>query len=170
MPLFGRQHVRLPIVNWTTVVQRPEARQAPTTRDIDCPHCGEPLRVAIRAINTRCTACHKHLLLEDVVVRGDSVRTRIVTCGSILIEPSARFSGVLQGSEVVIAGRVMGTVIGTRKIEVTATGKVAGTLATRDLVAHDASLIDGQINILNPDNTISTSTTGPDHHPVKKEV
>src|SRR6188472_1490559 len=94
MPLFGRQHVRLPIVNWTSVVQRPEARQAPTTRDIDCPHCGEPLRVAIRAINTRCTSCHKHLLLEDVVVRGDSVRTRIVTCGSILIEPSARFSGI----------------------------------------------------------------------------
>ena len=68
---------------------------------------------------------------------------------------------MLQGSEVVIAGRVMGTVIGTRKIEVTATGKVAGTLATRDLITHDASLIDGQINILNPDNTISTTSTGP---------
>jgi len=40
----------------------------------------------------------------------------------------------------------------------------------RDLVAHDASLIDGQINILNPDNTISTTTTGPDHHPIKKEA
>lgn len=167
MPLFGRQHVRLPLINWTQVVQRPEARQAPTTRDIDCPQCGEPLRVAIRAINTRCTACHKHLRLEDVVVRGDSPVTRIVTCGSILIEPSAKFQGTLQGSEVVVAGRVMGTVIGTQRVEVTATGKVAGTIATRNLVTHENALVDGQINILNPDNTISTVTTGPDHQPPK---
>jgi hypothetical protein len=164
MPLFGRQHVRLPLVNWNQVVQRPEARQAPSTRDIDCPHCGEPLRVAIRAINTRCTACHKHLLLEDIVVRGEYARHRIVTCGSILIEPSARFSGILQGSEVTVAGRVMGTVIGTQRVEVTATGKVAGTIATRNLVTHDAALIDGQVNILHADNSISTHTTTPDHH------
>jgi hypothetical protein len=164
MPLFGRQNVRLPLVNWNQVVQRPEARQAPTTRDIDCPHCGEPLRVAIRAINTRCTSCHKHLLLEDIVVRGEYARHRIVTCGSILIEPSAKFQGILQGSEVVFAGRVMGTVIGTQRVEVTGTGKVAGTIATRNLATHENALIDGQVNILNPDNTISTMTTGPDHH------
>src|SRR6202012_5524834 len=81
MPLFGRQHVRLPLINWNKVVQRPEARQAPTTRGIDCPQCGEPWRVAIRAINTRCTSCHQHLRLEDVVIRGDSPLTRVVTCG-----------------------------------------------------------------------------------------
>jgi len=123
MAIFGSQHLRLPMMRWSNVTARPEAREAPTTRALDCPHCGETLRVAARAINTRCTACHRHLLLEDVVVRGDSVRTRIITCGSILIEPMAKFSGVLQGAEVVIAGRVMGTVIGTERVEVTATGK-----------------------------------------------
>ncbi len=164
MPLFGRQPVRLPLMHWNQVVPRPEARQAPSTRDIDCPHCGEPLRVAIRAINTRCTVCHKHLLLEDIVVRGDSVQRNIITCGSILIEPSARFSGTLQGAEVVIAGRVMGTVIGTQRVEVTATGKVAGIIATRNLQAHGSALIDGQINILNADNSISTHATTADHH------
>ena len=169
MPLFGRQHVRLPIVNWSQVVQRPESRQAPTTRDIDCPHCGEPLRVAIRAINTRCTACHRHLRLEDVVIRGESPLTRVVTCGSILIEPSAKFQGTLQGSEIVIAGLVLGTVIGTQRVEVTSTGKVAGTVATRHLQVHDAALIDGQINILNADNTISTHMTTADHHVGKGE-
>jgi hypothetical protein len=157
--MFGRQHVRLPMMDWSSVTQRPEARQAPTTRAIDCPYCGESLRVAARAINTRCTACHKHLLLEDVVVRGDSVRTRIVTCGTILVEPSARFTGVLQASEIVIAGRVMGTVIGTQRVEVTATGKVAGTVATRNLQQHPGGLIDGAVHILNSDNSISTSTS-----------
>lgn len=167
MPLFGRQHVRLPLMNWNKVVQRPEARQAPTTRDIDCPHCAEPLRVAVRAINTRCTNCHKHLRLEDVVLRGDSPLTRVVTCGSILVEPSCRFSGLLQGSEIVVAGRVMGTIIGTRRVQVTSTGKVAGTVATRDLVADDHSVIDGELHILNPDGSISTMTTGADHAPPK---
>ena len=159
MPLFGRQHIRLPIVHWNQVTPRPEARGAPTTRDMDCPFCGEALRVPLRAINTRCTECHRHLQLEDVVVRGDCVRNRIATCGSILVEPSARFNGILQGTEVVIAGRVMGTVIGTRRVEITATGKVAGTIATRELKADHAAVVDGQINILNPDNTISTSTS-----------
>src|SRR5690349_5655889 len=78
MSIFSRQHLRLPLVHWNQVVPRPEARQAPTTRDIDCPHCGGTLRVAIRAINTRCTSCHKHLRLEDVVLRGDSPLTRVV--------------------------------------------------------------------------------------------
>ncbi len=167
MPLFGRQHVRLPLINWNQVVQRPEARSAPTTRDIDCPHCGESLRVAIRAINTRCTGCYKHLRLEDIVIRGDSPLTHIVTCGSILVEPSARFSGILQGSELVIAGRVLGTLIGTRRVEVTGTGKVAGTVATRELVVAPESLVDGEIHILNADGSISTMATGPDHAPPK---
>jgi cytoskeletal protein CcmA (bactofilin family) len=167
MPLFGRQHVRLPLINWSKVVQRPETRHAPTTREIDCPQCGHPLRVAMRAINTRCTSCHQHLRLEDVVIRGDSPLTRVVTCGMILVEPSARFSGVLQGSELVIAGRVMGTLIGTRRVEVTATGKVAGTIATRDLVASELALIDGEIHILNVDGTITTMATGADHAPPK---
>ncbi len=161
MPLFGRHPIRLPLVNWNQVAQRPEASQAPSTREMDCPFCGETLRVPARAINTRCTGCQRHLQLEDVVLRGDCVKNRIATCGSILVEPSARFSGILQGTDVVIAGRVMGTVIGTRKVEITATGKVAGTIATRDLKTHEAAVIDGEINILHADNSISTTAS---HH------
>lgn len=165
MGLFPRQHIRLPMMNWSQVTQRPESRHAPTTRDLDCPFCGQSLRVPVRAINTRCTECHKHLRLEDIVVRGDSPLTRISTCGSILIEPNARFSGVLQAANVVVAGRVMGTIIGTRSVEVTATGKVAGTIATRDLKADAASLIDGEVNLLNTDGSITKLSTGEDHHP-----
>ena len=71
-----------------------------------------------------------------------------------------RFPGTLQGSEIVIAGRVMGTVIGTRHVSVTSTGKVAGTIATRHLAADDHSLIDGEIHILNEDGTISPDGGG----------
>jgi hypothetical protein len=160
MSVFARPHLRLPLMNWNSVLPRPEERQAAATRELDCPHCGTILRVPIRAINTRCNACHRHLRLEDVVLRGDSPLTRVVTCGSILVEPSARFSGMLQGSEVVIAGRVMGTVIGTSRVQVTSTGKVAGTIASRDLVADQHALIDGQVSILNADGSISTTTLG----------
>jgi cytoskeletal protein CcmA (bactofilin family) len=164
MPLFSRQHLRLPIVNWGSVAQRPEAREAATTRHIDCPFCGQQLRVPVRAINTRCTDCHKHLRLEDVVVRGDTPLTRIATCGTILIEPNARFNGALQASTIIIAGRVMGTIIGTQAVEITSTGKVAGTIATRHLRADQTAVVDGQVNILNPDGTVTTTNTTPDHH------
>jgi len=157
MPLFGRQ--RPPLMEHDRGTAWPGRTQvsAPATRVVDCPYCGDHVRVAVRAINTRCTSCMKHLLLEDVVVRGDSVRSQIITCGNILIEPSARFSGVLQGAEIVIAGRVMGTIIGTDRVEVTGTGKVAGTIATRDLRTHPHALIDGAVSILHADNTVSTS-------------
>jgi len=164
MSLSSRQHVRLPMMNWSDVTRRPEQREAPTTRELDCPYCGQGLRVPVRALNTRCTQCHQHLRLEDIVLRGDSPLTRITTCGSILVEPNARFSGSLQASSIVVAGRVMGTLIATRSVEITATGKVAGTIATRELKAHDQSLIDGQINLLQPDGTITTHTTTPEHH------
>ncbi len=156
MSLIPRQHLRLPMMNWANVTQRPESRSAPTTRDLDCPFCGQELRVPYRAINTRCTNCHKHLRLEDVVVKGDSPLTRISTCGTIVIEPSGRFAGVLQASHVVVAGRVMGTVIGTRVIEVTNTGKIAGTVATRDLIASESCIIEGEINLLQEDGSIKT--------------
>ena len=146
------------MMEWSRVTPRPEAGSPMLTRGLTCPHCNGTFRVAARAINTRCPACLKHLLLEDIVVRGDSVRTSIITCGTILIEPSARFSGILQASEIVIAGRVMGTVIGTDRVEVTNTGKVAGTIATRALQAHPQSLIDGQVSILNSDHTVHTTS------------
>jgi len=155
------------MMNWAHVVQRPEQRGAPSTRDLNCPFCGEEFRVPVRAINTRCTNCHKHLRLEDVVVRGDSPLTRIATCGNILIEPNARFSGTLQAGTIVIAGRVMGTIVGTRRVEITATGKVAGTIATRDFACHDQAVIDGQVNILHEDGQVTTMATGANHHPPK---
>jgi cytoskeletal protein CcmA (bactofilin family) len=154
-------------MDWNRVAQRPEATNAAAVREMDCPFCGEHLKVPHRAINTRCTKCTKHLRLEDVVVRGDSPLTRIVTCGMILVEPSARFSGTLQATHIVVAGRVMGTVVGTQKVEVTSTGKVAGTIATRELFCDPSALIDGQINILNADGSITTLATGQDHQPPK---
>jgi cytoskeletal protein CcmA (bactofilin family) len=56
-------------------------------------------------------------------------------------------------------------VIGTRVVEVTSTGKVAGTVATRELKADAQALIDGEINILNVDGTVTTLTTGQDGEP-----
>ncbi len=165
MSLFSpRAYVRLPMMNSTQVVCRPEARETASVRDMDCPFCGQHLRVPARAINTRCTACHKHLRLEDVVIRGDSPLTRVSTCGTILVEPNARFSGMLQASQIVVAGRVMGTIVGTQSVELTETGKVAGTIATRRLVANDRALIDGAVNILNADGSVTTMATGNDHH------
>jgi cytoskeletal protein CcmA (bactofilin family) len=155
------------MMDWKSVTQRPEVSNASATRDMDCPFCGQNLKVPHRAINTRCTKCTKHLRLEDVVVRGDSPLTRIVTCGMILVEPSARFSGTLQANTIIVAGRVMGTVVGTQKVQVTATGKVAGTIATRELTCDPAALVDGQINILNEDGSITTLATGQDHKPPK---
>jgi len=173
------KYLRLPLMNWNKVQQRPEARLergrvgegrgagGPTTHDLNCPHCGTVLRVAIRAINTRCTQCQKHLRLEDVVLRGDSPITRVITCGSILVEPSARFSGILQATEIIIAGRVMGTVIGTQRVQVTSTGKVAGTIASRDLQADPQAIIDGEVNILHANGHVSRMTTGTDRSPPK---
>ena len=174
--MFTSKYLRLPLINWNKVQERPEAQQkrgeggergGSTTRDIDCPHCGSTFHVAARAINTRCTHCHKHLRLEDIVLRGDSPITRVTTCGSILVEPNARFSGTLQATEITIAGRVMGTVIGTQRVHITATGKVAGTIASRDLQADPKALIDGEVNILNPNGSISSVTTGRDSAPPK---
>ena len=78
MPLFGRTYPRLPLMESDRATAWP-GRAAPATRVVACPHCGDGVRVAVRAINTRCTGCMKHLMLEDVVVRGDSVRSQIIT-------------------------------------------------------------------------------------------
>ena len=168
MPLFGRQPVRLPLMHWNQVVPRPEAGGMPRDAGYRLPAlrgvAAGPDPGDQYAVHGR---CHKHLLLEDIVVRGDlRCSGTLLPAGRYWIEPSARFSGTLQGAEVVRRRRVMGTVIGTQRVEVTATGKVAGIIATRNFQARNGSgeAIDGQINILNADNTISTHATTADHH------
>ncbi len=66
----------------------------------------------------------------------------------------------MQAYSVVVAGRVMGTIIGTHSVEITATGKVAGTIATRDLRSHEQAIVDGEINILHEDGSVTTTAAG----------
>ncbi len=148
-------HPRLPIIPWGDVRRRPEDRGSAGVMEMDCPLCGQALKVPGRAINTRCTQCHKHLFLENVIVADLHGRTRINTCGTVAIEPTGRFSGELQASSVVIAGRVMGSVVATASVTISRTGKFAGVIATRELQIAPDAIFQGEAFVLHEDGSFT---------------
>jgi len=84
-----------------------------TLRAIQCYHCRSAFEVSARAMTVSCPACHKKLLVEDVVIKDAQSVTKLQTCGRILIEKNGRVMAQLveahQGIEVqgVIEAKVL---------------------------------------------------------------
>lgn len=148
-------HPRLPMIPWGDVRRRPEDRGSSSVMEIDCPLCGQSLKVPARAINTRCTHCHKHLYLENIVIADLSGRTRINTCGDVVIEAAGRFSGELQATSVHISGRMLGSLVATRSVTITRSGKFAGVIATRELQIAPDAVFQGEAFVLHEDGTVT---------------
>ncbi len=143
------------MIPWGDVRRRPEDRGSNSVMEIHCPLCGQVLKVPSRAINTRCTHCHKHLYLENIVIADLSARTRINTCGDVVIESTGRFSGELQANTVHLSGRMLGSMVATDSVTITRTGKFAGVIATRELQIAPDAIFQGEAFVLHEDGSVT---------------
>ncbi len=67
-----------------------------------------------------------------------------ITAGeAVIIRRGARVNAKIRANEVVIEGDVKGDIRGTARIEIGATGRLCGTVATPRLVVHEGAIFDG---------------------------
>lgn len=80
---------------------------------------------------------------NDIAVYG-MVDGEVISDKSVTIGQTAQVKGPVKGMIITIAGTVRGSIEAGEKLEIVATGKVFGSIATKDLVVHSGALLVGK--------------------------
>lgn len=81
---------------------------------------------------------------NDIAVYG-MVDGEVVSDKSVTVGQTAQVKGPVRGKVVTIAGIVRGSIDASEKLEILETGKVFGSIATRDLVVRSGATIAGKV-------------------------
>ena len=85
---------------------------------------------------------------NDIVIHG-MVDGEVVSERTVSVGQTAQVKGPVKGQLVTIAGVVRGEIMAGEKLEVLETGKIYGSIETRDLVVHSGALIIGKVSMSN---------------------
>ncbi len=125
-------------------------------RDVACTHCGEPVRVATRAMSIFCPHCKQRLILEDYRIRAYQASRLFATCGDIVVEESGFVSAPIRVANLTVRGRIQGDIDARGVVSVSATGRIRGDVRASRLKVAAGATLDGFFRIA-PDAVSLTS-------------
>ncbi|RIK69071.1 MAG: hypothetical protein DCC66_09375 [Planctomycetota bacterium] len=121
------------------------------TRIVRCFHCKGLMKVSARALSVFCPSCQKRVNLEDLRITGTHPGKVLMTCGDILIEPTARLNVDVFGRRVVVHGRVVGQVQANESVEIASTGRVNGDIRAPKIIVQEGAVISGRCEMVRVD-------------------
>ncbi len=131
-----------------------------STKIMRCCHCRGMMRVASRALSVFCPHCQKRVTLESLRIVGSHPGKSLATCGDILVEPASQLNLELTGNNILIRGRVRGSVTANGLLEVAPTGRVIGDVRASKIVVRDGGIIQGRCEMTAPAAAASPSYAG----------
>lgn len=114
------------------------------TQIVRCCHCSGMMRVAARALSVFCPHCQKRVTLESLRIVGAHPGRSLVTCGDILVERSSQLNLEIKANNILIRGRVRGSVSASGILEVGETGRVIGDVRAQKVIVRDGGVIQGR--------------------------
>ena len=105
------------------------------------------MRVAARALSVFCPHCQKRVTLESLRIVGAHPGKTLATCGDILIESTSQLNIEISANNVIVRGRVRGSVSANDAIEVASTGHVIGDVKAAKIVVQEGGVIQGKCQI-----------------------
>jgi len=94
---------------------------------------------------------------NDISVFG-MVEGEVISEKSVTIGQTAQIKGPVKGELVTIAGVVRGQVTALEKLELLETGKVFGSINTKNLVIHSGAILVGKTEMPTGEDTVSPET------------
>ncbi|MEX0594808.1 MAG: polymer-forming cytoskeletal protein [Patescibacteria group bacterium] len=92
------------------------------------------------------------------MVDGEVVSEKTVTVGQ-----SAQIKGPIRGKIITVAGVVRGSIDASEKLEVMETGKIFGSVVTKDFVVRSGAQITGKVTMgMDDDAAVETADSEPD--------
>lgn len=119
------------------------------TRTLSCPHCGETVEAAVRAVTLRCRSCHKQLQFQDAVYSRSSVEN-VSTLGQVRIHRKAALRGKVDCGSLLVQGALDGNVNVRGEARIDAKATVSGTLSVRRLLIEPGGSFRGTLSIGEP--------------------
>lgn len=81
---------------------------------------------------------------NDIIVYG-MVDGEVISEKSVSVGQTAQVKGPVRGVLVTVAGTVRGSIDSSEKLEIMETGKVYGSIVTKDLVVHSGAVVVGKV-------------------------
>ena len=69
--------------------------------------------------------------------------------GPLTLAEGAHWKGILQATDIVVAGTVEGDVIAKQRVEISGTARITGSLAGNSIAVAEGAIIEGEIKVMN---------------------
>lgn len=99
------------------------------------------------------------------MVEGEVISERAVTIGQ-----TAQVKGPVRGELVTVAGVVRGAVTANEKLELLETGKVFGSISTKNLVVHSGAVLVGKSEMPTEDDVVEVPEADTEETPQGEET
>lgn len=90
---------------------------------------------------------------NDIVVHG-MVDGQVISDKSVSVGQSAQVKGPVKASTVTVAGTVRGEISAAERLEIMETGKVFGSITTKDLIVRSGAIISGKVEMATEVNEV----------------
>lgn len=80
---------------------------------------------------------------NDITIFGH-VEGEVISDKNVMLEENASVKGPITAQIITVSGSVNGSINAETKLEITPTGKVTGSIATRDLIIKSGAQFDGK--------------------------
>jgi cytoskeletal protein CcmA (bactofilin family) len=87
---------------------------------------------------------------EDLYVDGEVHGKIQILDGKVTIGPHGRLSADIEAREILVRGKVQGSLHGRERVEIAATGDVEGDVLARRLVIEEGAMVQGSIEVERP--------------------
>lgn len=84
---------------------------------------------------------------NEITVHGQ-VDGEVISEKNVLVAETASIKGPVSAKTVIVAGRVTGAINALEKLEILPTGKVSGSISTRDLIIRSGAFFNGKSTML----------------------
>ena len=98
---------------------------------------------------------------NDISVFG-MVEGEVISEKSITIGQTAQVKGPVKGELVTVAGVVRGAIAASEKLELLETGKVFGSIVTKNLVIHSGGIFVGKCDMPTGEETVEEQVAEPE--------
>ncbi len=90
---------------------------------------------------------------EDLYIDGEVQGTIELTNGRVTIGPHGKISADVDAREIVVRGKVTGSLLGRDRVEIGSTGEVHGDISTLRISIGEGAQIHSKVEIDRPDNS-----------------
>ncbi len=96
---------------------------------------------------------------EDLFIDGDVQGSVHITHGNVTVGPNGHVTADIEAREIVVRGKVQGTLRGQERVHIGRTGQVAGDVVTRRLAVEEGAILSGKVDVARAEEERSSRAT-----------